>query len=116
MEPEADFQKANCHSGEQYGTCLVSSSPVLLCSGCAWGRRLEPEERPALCLGPCDGGELKVKLFVIRLKCIEMKIRQPLTAAFGIHSHTHSINFDQIEGPNRWGSSELTQTMILLPR
>lgn len=27
MEPEADFQKANCHS-EQYGTCLVSSSPV----------------------------------------------------------------------------------------
>lgn len=34
MEPEADFQKANCHS-ERYGTCLVSSSPVQwwVCSG-----------------------------------------------------------------------------------
>lgn len=27
MEPEADFQKANCHS-ELYGICLVSSSSV----------------------------------------------------------------------------------------
>lgn len=61
MEPEADFQKANCHSGEQYGTCLVSSSPVLLCSGCTWGEAgTRGEDR--IMLGPCDGGELKVKL------------------------------------------------------
>lgn len=33
MEPEADFQKANCHS-EHYGTCLVGSSHVqCVCSG-----------------------------------------------------------------------------------
>lgn len=52
-------KKANCHSGEQYGTCLVSSSPVLLCSGCTWGRRLGPEERTALCWGPVMGENWK---------------------------------------------------------
>lgn len=114
MEPEADFQKGNCHSGEQYGTCLVSSSAVLLCSGCTWGRRLEPEERTALCWGPVMG-RIESET-VMCLKCIEMKIGQALTAAFGIHSYKHSIGFDQIEGAHRWGSSELTQTMMLLPR
>lgn len=57
-----------------------------------------------------------MKLFEMRLKCIEMKIGQVLMAAIGIHSERHSIGFDQIEWVNRRGWSELTQTMMLLPR
>ena len=67
-------------------------------------------------VGPRDGRELKVKLFEMRLKCIEMKIVQALMAAVGIHSESHSIGFDQIEWVNGRGSSESTQTMMLLPR
>ena len=112
MEPEADFQKANCHS-EQYGTCLVSSSPVRwVYSGEEAGTRGEDH----IMAGTRMGGELKVKLFEMRLKCIEMKIGPALTAAIGIHSEMHSIGFDQIEWVNRRGSSESTQTMMLLPQ
>lgn len=112
MEPEADFQKANCHS-EQYGTCLVSSSPVRWAySGEEAGTRGEGH----IMAGTRIGGELKVKLFEMLLKCIEMKIGPALTAAIGIHSERHSIGFDQIEWVNRRGSSESTQTMMLLPR
>lgn len=57
-----------------------------------------------------------MKLFEMRLKCIEMKIGWALMAAIGIYSERHSIGFDQIEWVNRRGSSESTQTMMLLPR
>lgn len=57
-----------------------------------------------------------MKLFEMRLKCTEMRIGQPLTAAIGIRSEMHSIGLEQIEWVNRRGSSESTQTMILLPR
>ena len=112
MEPEADFQKANCHS-EQYGTCLVSSSPV------QW---VYPREEAGtrrvdhIMAGPCYGRELKVKLFEMHLKCIEMKIGEALMAATGTHSNKHSIGLDQIKWVNGRGSSEPTQTMMLLPR
>lgn len=107
MEPEADFQKANCHS-EQYGTCLVSSSPV------QWVYPREEAGTRAvdhIMAGHCYGRELKVKLFEMHLKCIEMKI-----AASGIHSNRHSIGFDQIEWVKGRGSREPTQTMMLLPQ
>lgn len=113
MEPEAVFQKANCHS-EQHGTCLVVSSyPV------CWvylGEEAGTRGEDHIMLGPTMGGELKVKLFEMRLKCIEIKMGRALTAAFGIHSDSHSIAFDQTERANRWGLSESTQTMMLLPR
>lgn len=66
-------------------------------------------------MGTCDERELKVKLFEMRLKCIEMKIGHALMAAIGIHSYKHSIGFDQTEWVNRPRSSESTQTMMLLP-
>ena len=66
--------------------------------------------------GTCHGGELEVKLFKIIQKSIEMKPRDDSMAAFGIHSYRHSFGFDQIEWANRWGSIELTQTIMPLPR
>lgn len=59
-------------------------------------------------MGPRDGRELKVKLFELRLKCIEMKIGPALMAAIGIHSDRLSTGFEQM--------SESIQTMMLLPR
>lgn len=110
MEPEADFQKANCHS-EQYGTCLASSSPV------QWvysGEEVGTGREDRIMVGLGDGRELK--LFEMRLKCIEMKIGQALMAAIAMHSDMHSIGFDQTEWVNRPGSSESTHTMMPLPR
>lgn len=64
MEPEADFQKANCNS-EQCGNCLLSSSPMW------WaytGEEAQARGEDHIMVGPAHGRELKAKLFEMRLK------------------------------------------------
>ena len=55
------------------------------------GRRSGPHFGEA-----CDGRELKVKLFEMLLRFIEMEMGRSLMAASGIHSERHSIGVDQI--------------------
>lgn len=89
---------------------LLCSCAVGVLGGGGWNQRRGPHY-----VGAPWWGRIESET-VMCLKCIEMKIGQALTAAFGVHSYKHSIGFDQIEGAHRWGSSELTETMMLLPR
>lgn len=111
MEPEADFKKANCNS-EQCGNCLVSSSPMWWVN---MGEEAGTRGKDHITVGPAMGGNWKRNC----LKCVWNALKWKsgrLMAASWIHSEGHSIGFDQIEWVNRWGSSESTQTMMLLPR
>lgn len=56
-----------------------------------------------------------MKVFETYVESTEMKIRDAFMPGFGIYSHGYLIGFGQIEWENRWGLSELTQTLMLLP-
>ena len=113
MEPKADFQKANCHS-EQYGTCLVSSSPVWrveLGEETGMGRRGQHYG-----WAPVMGREWKWNSLNCIWNALKWKLGRLLWRPLDSIQTGPQLVLSRNEWASRRRSSESTQTMMPLPR